>query len=99
MTRSDIIKRMFKARRELLVGDLERIIDMINETIVKALATGARVELRGFGVFSPKHLAKKNASSPQGGKRIVLPERTSVKFKAGKILAKKINRAEDGDAK
>ena len=91
MTRSDIIKKIFKAKRELLVGDIERIVDMINHTIAKSLAEGSRVELRGFGVFSPKKLASKNAASPRGGKRIVLPARTSVKFRAGKGLSQKIN--------
>jgi len=91
MTRSDIIRRIFKTKRELLVGDIERIVDMINHTIGKSLAEGARVELRGFGIFSPKKLAAKNAASPRGGKRIVLPARTSVKFKAGKGLSQKIN--------
>ena len=55
------------------------------------MAEGHRIELRGFGVFAPKKLASKVASNPKGGAKINLPERVSVKFKAGKLLSSKIN--------
>ena len=91
MTRSDIIKKIYQHKSNLLVRDIEKIVDILTDTISSSLAEGHRIELRGFGVFSPKKLASKIASNPKGGARINLPERVSVKFKAGKLLSNKIN--------
>lgn len=91
MTRSDIIKLIYQKKGNLLVRDIEKVVDMLTEKISSSLAMGHRIELRGFGVFSPKKLAPKMASNPKGGAKINLPERVSVKFKAGKLLSQKIN--------
>ena len=91
MTRSEVVRRIFMGKRELLVGDVDRMVDLISAKIAGALADGRRVELRGFGVFSPKPLSAKIAASPRGGARIQLPERTGVKFKAGKVLNRIVN--------
>ncbi len=91
MTRSDIIKIIYQKKSNLLLRDVEKIVDILIEKISSSLADGHRIELRGFGVFSPKKLAPKIASNPKGGEKINLPERVSVKFKAGKLLSEKIN--------
>ena len=91
MTRSDIIKLIYQEKNNLLIRDIEKIVDILTEKISSSLAEGHRIELRGFGVFAPKKLAPKMASNPKGGAKINLPERLSVKFKAGKLLSEKIN--------
>jgi integration host factor subunit beta len=91
MTRSDIIRAIAKKFSGLRVGDIDRVVNIINGQIVAAVSAGRRVELRGFGVFSPKRLAPKLASNPRGGSRISLKDRRSVKFRAGLTLNKKIN--------
>lgn len=91
MTRSDIIKLIYQEKGTLLIKDIEKVVDVLTEKMSSYLADGHRIELRGFGVFAPKKLAPKVASNPKGGAKINLPERVSVKFKAGKILTQKIN--------
>lgn len=91
MTRSDIIKAIYKKKGSLRLSDIDRIINIINGHIVSSVKEGSRVELRGFGVFSPKMLASKLASNPRGGSRINLDDRRSIKFKAGLTLNNKIN--------
>jgi integration host factor subunit beta len=91
MTRSDIIRKLYRTKTNLLVRDIERIVDVITDKIASSLALGHRIELRGFGVFAPKKLSAKLASNPKGGAKINLGERISVKFKAGKTLNQKIN--------
>ncbi len=92
MTRSEIVKAIHKQKGNLLIKDIERVIDVLTEKISNSLADGHRIELRGFGIFAPKKLAAKVAPNPKDGAKMVLPERLSVKFKAGKLLAEKINR-------
>ena len=91
MTRSDIIKKIYQHKSNLLVRDIEKIVETIVAKVASSLAEGHRIELRGFGVFAPKRLAPKVASNPKGGSKISLGERVSVKFKTGKALAGKIN--------
>ena len=91
MIRIDNIKKIYQHKSNLLIRDIEKIVDILTNTISSSLAEGHRIELRGFGVFAPKKLASKVASNPKGGAKINLPERVSVKFKAGKLLSSKIN--------
>ena len=91
MTRSDIIKLIYQEKGNLLIKDIEKVVDVLIDKMASSLADGHRIELRGFGVFAPKKLASKVASNPKGGAKINLPERVSVKFKAGKLLTQKIN--------
>ena len=91
MTRSDLIKALYQKKRTLQLTDIEKIVDIICGKVSDSITEGRRIELRGFGIFSPKRLAPKVASNPKGGSEIRLGERTSVKFKAGKALSQKIN--------
>jgi integration host factor subunit beta len=51
MTRSDIIKKIYQHKSNLLVRDIEKIVDILTDTISSSLAEGHRIELRGFGVI------------------------------------------------
>src|SRR5262249_41602356 len=48
-----------------LLGDVERIVDVILDGIVTALANDNRVELRGFGCFLGKASSIENRSKPE----------------------------------
>jgi integration host factor subunit beta len=54
MLKSDLIERIASQNPHLYQRDIEKIVNAIIDEIVKALGRGDRVELRGFGVFSPK---------------------------------------------
>ena len=54
MTRSDLIKRLATANPHLHPRHIQRIVDTVFEQIGAALARGARVELRGFGIFATR---------------------------------------------
>ena len=61
MIKSELIGRIASQNPHLYQRDIENIVNAIIDEIVKALGRGDRVELRGFGVFSPK-----NSRSAQG---------------------------------
>jgi len=52
MTKSELIARLAAKNPHLYQRDVERIVATVFDEISKALATGDRVELRGFGAFS-----------------------------------------------
>ncbi len=92
MNKSDIVKLIHVERDELTLKDTEKVVNVILDKITTSISNGSRIEIRGFGVFAPKILKSKIAYIPKGDKHITLPERTSVKFKASKLLLEKINK-------
>ena len=92
MKRSDIVKFIHIERDDLTLKDSEKIVDLIIEKITMSIANNSRIEIRGFGVFAPKKLKPKIAYIPKGNRHVSLPERTTIKFKASKLLLDKINK-------
>ena len=52
MIKSELIQKIAAANQHLYHRDIERIVNVIFNEIVDALARGDRVELRGFGAFT-----------------------------------------------
>jgi nucleoid DNA-binding protein len=68
----------------------QQVFDVVQKTldyISEALAGGNKVELRNFGVFEViirKPRVGRNPNKPE--KRVPIPARAAVKFKAGKVM-------------
>src|ERR1035437_11708 len=68
----------------------QHVFDIVQRTfdhIIKALAQGEKVELRNFGIFEVrvrKARMGRNPSAP--GIEVPIPERSVVKFKAGRKM-------------
>ncbi len=58
MTKSELIARLAEANPHLFQRDVERIVSTIFDEITQALSDGDRVELRGFGAFLLKPVAR-----------------------------------------
>lgn len=65
---------------------LEATLKAIEETLVK----GDKVALIGFGTFAVNEKAARTGVNPATGKKIEIPAKKVVKFKAGAELAKKV---------
>ncbi len=62
-------------------------VQMTLDVIQKALADGRNVELRNFGVLEVQKRKARIGRNPNKPKDVVvIPERTVVKFKSGRIL-------------
>lgn len=55
MTISELIDQLEKRLPHFTRKDAEIIVDTIFFTMLKALARGERIEIRGFGIFKVKH--------------------------------------------
>ena len=55
-----------------------------------ALSGGDKITLVGFGTFSIAKRAKREGRNPRTGKKIKIPAKKAVKFKAGKTLSEKV---------
>lgn len=71
--------------------DVENIVNAILDEITDALATGNRVELRGFGAFSVKNRPARSARNPKTGDQVSVDEKWVPFFKTGKELRDRLN--------
>jgi nucleoid DNA-binding protein len=68
----------------------QHVFDIVQKTfdhIIKALAKGEKVELRNFGIFDVRVRKARLGRNPGApSTEVPIPERTVVKFKAGKEM-------------
>lgn len=91
MTKSELIARLAAANPHLYQRDIERIVTTIFDEITEALASGDRVELRGFGAFSVKQRGARVGRNPRTGAAVSVSEKFIPYFKTGKQLREKLN--------
>ena len=75
MTKSELILRLAELNPHLYQSHAEQIVDTVFEEITKALASGARVELRGFGAFSVKQRKARTGRNPRTGTTVAVTEK------------------------
>ena len=91
MIKSELIQRIGTANPHLYQRDVERIVNVILEEIISALAKGDRVELRGFGAFTVKHRSARQGRNPRTGETVFVEEKFVPFFKTGKELRERLN--------
>jgi integration host factor subunit beta len=91
MTRSELVQRLAESHPHLYQRDLEIIVNRFFDEIAAALSRGDRVELRGFGAFSVRHLKAHMGRNPRTGDGVDLGERQYPFFKTGKPMRDRLN--------
>ena len=91
MIKSELVEKVAAENPHLLQRDVERIVATVFEEITEAIATGNRVELRGFGAFSSKKREERMGRNPRTGDSVKVEEKYVPFFKTGKNLRKRLN--------
>jgi len=91
LIKSQLIQKITEANPHLFVRDVERIVNTIFNEISSSLASGKRVELRGFGAFSVQHRKERVGRNPRTGESVNVEEKYIPRFKTGKELRLKLN--------
>lgn len=91
MIKSELIAKIAGANPHLYHRDIERIVNVVFDEIVDALARGDRVELRGFGAFTVKHRPPRVGRNPRTGTSVSVEEKFVPFFKTGKELRERLN--------
>ena len=91
LIKSQLIQNITEANPHLFVRDVERIVNTIFNEISNSLASGKRVELRGFGAFSVQHRKQRIGRNPRTGASVNVEEKYIPRFKTGKELRLKLN--------
>ncbi len=92
MVKSDLVTLLVQ-KRGLKPKEAEMAIDRIFAAIEQALVRGEHVELRGLGVFHVRRYRGYLGHNPKTSEAIAVPPKRGVRFRAGKELRDRINRA------
>ena len=72
------------------VEDVRVLLGSLGEAIAESVKEGKSVAIPGFGTFEPKMRMERVANHPSTGKRILIPPKLSVGFKASALLKQKV---------
>lgn len=91
MTKSELIEKIAAVQSQLSSKDVELAVKMILDHMAEALATGERIEIRGFGSFSLHYRAARTGRNPKTGEKVELAGKYVPHFKPGKELRDRVN--------
>ena len=91
MTKSDLIDRLARKQHQLAYKDVELAVKCLLEHMSQALASGERIEIRGFGSFSLHYRPPRMGRNPKTGEPVALAAKHVPHFKPGKELRDRVN--------
>ncbi|WP_018231484.1 integration host factor subunit beta [Thioalkalivibrio thiocyanodenitrificans] len=94
MTKSELIDVLARKQSHLAYKDVELSVKTMLEHMSQALATGDRIEIRGFGSFSLHFRPPRVGRNPKTGETVSLPGKYVPHFKPGKELRERVNTRE-----
>lgn len=89
ITKSELLERV-AARQGLSIKEVDGAVKSILDGLIAALASGKRIEVRGFGSFSLHYRKPRNGRNPKSGVTVELPGKHVVHFKPGKELRERV---------
>ncbi len=90
MNKGDLINTVADAAG-ISKADATTAVDTVFNSIEKSLKSGDKAAFVGFGTFSTSVRQAREGRNPATGATIQIPEKTVVKFKAGKALTESVN--------
>ena len=91
MTKSELIEILSQKQKQLAYKDVELAIKTMLEHMAQSLATGDRIEIRGFGSFSLHYRPPRVGRNPKTGDSVGLEAKYVPHFKPGKELRERVN--------
>ena len=93
MTRSELIEEMAGKQAQLSLKDVELAVKLMIDHMTETLASGERIEIRGFGSFSLHYREPRQGRNPKTGDSVKLSGKYVPHFKPGKELRERVNRS------
>jgi integration host factor subunit beta len=93
MTKAELIEEVSRVV-EMSRKDSEVIVETIFDSIVRALRTNEKIEIRGFGSFRTRQRQPRIGRNPKTGTRVDVPAKRIPFFKPSKELKDLVNGAQ-----
>ncbi|MBU6454381.1 MAG: HU family DNA-binding protein [Cyanobacteria bacterium REEB67] len=71
---------------------VETVINLVMDTVVKHVARGEKITLVGFGTFEARQRAARTGRNPKTLESIEIPAKRVASFKPGKEFAQAVNK-------
>ncbi|GAB3250328.1 integration host factor subunit beta [Chitinimonas naiadis] len=91
MTKSELIAKLAERYPQLVAKDAELAVKTILDAMATSLASGQRIEIRGFGSFDLNYRPPRVGRNPKSGTKVAVPEKYVPHFKAGKELRERVD--------
>jgi DNA-binding protein HU-beta len=85
MNKSDLVDSVVE-HTGMMKKDCDKVVNIIIDAIIGALAKGDRVQLVGFGTFEVRERKAREGRNPSTGETIEISATKAPVFKAGKTL-------------
>lgn len=92
LTKADLRKQISLAS-SITHQEAKAILEIILDSMVRALRNGERIELRGFGTFSTHNRAPRRTRNPLSGVEVIAPAKRVPSFKPSIELRALVNGA------
>ena len=90
MTKAHLVDQV-AAEAEVTKQDAERMVSSLFAAMSKALQSGDKLEIRGFGSFKVRDRKARKARNPRTGETVQVPAQRVATFKPSKELAALLN--------
>ncbi len=93
MTKSEMIEILSQRQTQLAYRDVELAVKTMLEHMASTLASGDRIEIRGFGSFSLHYRPPRTGRNPKTGDSVSLIAKYVPHFKPGKEMRERVNQS------
>ena len=90
MTKADLVEEVTRAT-ELPRKESEAVVETIFDSIIGALQTDDKIEIRGFGSFRTRQRRGRTGRNPKTGAKVEVPAKKIPFFKPSKELKDYVN--------
>lgn len=90
VTKRDLVDLVASKNGSINKTDVLAIVQSFLDVVSESLANGERIELRDFGVFTPRDRAARKARNPKTGAVVDVPATKTVAFKLGKEFKQRL---------
>lgn len=97
MTKSELIAQLAERFPQLALRDADFAVKTVLDAMTQAMASGQRIEIRGFGSFSLSRRASRIGRNPKSGEQVMVPAKYVPHFKPGKDLRERVDASANPD--
>ncbi|RHJ90553.1 HU family DNA-binding protein [Parabacteroides bouchesdurhonensis] len=95
MNKAELIDALAsKAKMQKL--EAKKLLDAYIQVVTEQMSKNEEIALIGFGTLTPRAQTERLARNPKTGTPVMIPPRTTVKFKPGKYLLEAMNKKKKG---
>ena len=92
VTRSELMLLLSERIPGISAKTADEAVRLILEEMTRAVSSGRRIEIRGFGSFALNYRPARKGRNPRSGESVEVPAKDAVHFKAGKEMREVVDR-------